>query len=63
MLRVSGEGLSPRVRGAFQRHIIVHVLPGLSPRVRGSPFLIAVFGDAQRSIPACAGEPKRKAIA
>ena len=32
---------------------------GLSPRVRGNPRDVEGCGDCQRSIPACAGEPRQ----
>ena len=34
------------------------IVPGLSPRVRGNPGWVRVFERQDRSIPACAGEPK-----
>ena len=34
-----------------------HTGRGLSPRVRGNPFYIQILRFAERSIPACAGEP------
>ena len=36
------------------------VLRGLSPRVRGNPIEINARLTAERSIPACAGEPRRR---
>ena len=37
----------------------IRVTEGLSPRVRGNLDTASVLQDALRSIPACAGEPKR----
>ena len=48
----------PRVCGGTHwPHLRCLYSSGLSPRVRGNPRLIHVIGDADRSIPACAGEP------
>ena len=38
-----------------------HMVSGLSPRVRGNPVFGGCLLCLQRSIPACAGEPRRRA--
>ena len=43
--------------GTLRRRRPGNALPGLSPRVRGNPALFAPEKLAERSIPACAGEP------
>ena len=51
-------GLSPRVRGNPAPDSGVGGCPGLSPRVRGNPPAPLPLPGYQRSIPACAGEPR-----
>ena len=53
-------GLSPRVRGTEVREMASRSIFGLSPRVRGNPFLAAKVPPEIGSIPACAGEPRRR---
>ena len=49
----------PRVCGGTRRATIRSAsVNGLSPRVRGNPVRQGQDADAQRSIPACAGEPE-----
>ena len=53
----------PRVCGGTQ-HAIDDVGrgEGLSPRVRGNPALASAPAPSARSIPACAGEPRRRIL-
>ena len=52
-------GVYPRVRGGTRRSIGVgRAARGLSPRARGNHGLEAVANRGNRSIPACAGEPR-----
>ena len=51
-------GLSPRVRGNPRRPRNCSRPDGLSPRVRGNRRVGHLADGAQRSIPACAGEPR-----
>ena len=55
-------GLSPRVRGNQLHPASLRSRSGLSPRVRGNRTRPPGFNRSLRSIPACAGEPTRKAI-
>ena len=50
--------MRPTARGVVGSHVLS---PGPSPRVRGSLDSGSAGRDAHRSIPACAGEPARKA--
>ena len=55
-------GVYPRVCGGTSTTGgLRSVMRGLSPRVRGNPFVRVIGSDTGRSIPACAGEPKRQA--
>ena len=58
-MRLCGWGLSPRVRGTFQRYGAESLREGLSPRVRGNPPRRSLLLGGIRSIPARAGEPGR----
>ena len=50
----------PRVcGGTYIRRATTYGARGLSPRVRGNQELAPVAAQIQRSIPACAGEPRR----
>ena len=50
----------PRVCGGTAVRQRCHrKMAGLSPRVRGNPLPGSCFGRPRRSIPACAGEPRR----
>ena len=54
-------GVYPRVCGGTRRGDAKQMVTvGLSPRVRGNPASRPGSRTSQRSIPACAGEPKRK---
>ena len=57
--RCSNRGLSPRVRGTSPAAQLRSSGNGLSPRVRGNPRTTCMCTGATRSIPACAGEPRR----
>jgi hypothetical protein len=48
-------GLSPRVRGAWDRKKHTAAIQGLSPRVRGSLDVIVQINGREGSIPAGAG--------
>ena len=49
----------PRVCGATERNAACGCsVPGLSPRVRGNPGHSGIARSADRSIPACAGQPE-----
>ena len=51
----------PRVCGGAARNDRTErVEAGPSPRVRGSPGIRLLFGPTQGTIPACAGEPRRR---
>ena len=51
----------PRVCGGTNGRLLsITVMRGLSPRVRGNPVVMVQVDDSARSIPACAGEPRRK---
>ena len=52
-------GLSPRVRGTSCAAFWPAIAAGLSPRVRGNLHQVGRALAAVRSIPACAGEPRR----
>ncbi len=45
--------------GTATFRIVSYVSPGLSPRVRGNLLLTIIFPQPIRSIPACAGEPRK----
>ena len=47
--------------GTWGQFFLVHDVTGLSPRVRGNPAAHPDTRRARRSIPACAGEPGRRA--
>ena len=50
----------PRVCGGTGISVgIILNIGGLSPRVRGNPIYPSDSGSQERSIPACAGEPRR----
>ena len=52
----------PRVCGGTGRFVpLAQCLQGLSPRVRGNPTWFTAQRKMDRSIPACAGEPRRAA--
>ena len=54
-----GEEVYPRVCGGTGVRSVISAMPGgLSPRVRGNPGVVLIRTGAQRSIPACAGEPR-----
>ena len=53
------DGLSPRVRGTNSLNRSHHPDYGLSPRVRGNRGCNPASPRCGRSIPACAGEPKK----
>ena len=61
--RPGGEGLSPRVRGTAPLWKVTMVGVGLSPRVRGNRSADGGLATWNGSIPACAGEPMRAAVA
>ncbi len=48
--------------GTYRGHVDVIGLGGLSPRVRGNLNNADIVDPSQRSIPACAGEPRRITI-
>ena len=60
-ISLSLPGDYPRVRGGtVVDGVIGGIEQGLSPRARGNRPAIGVHGNPQGTIPACAGEPRRR---